>query len=404
MTKSSNEASSRKLRIALVSAYPPSTGPLSEYGWHLVEYLKHSERVEQVYVLADRVSGSLTEAAATSDVIRCWSFGGATLPVAVVRQARYLNVDAIWFNLHLTSSGNTKLSRLAGIAAPALARCARFVTLVTLHNMLGLTDLAETRLNASRLDVWGAHVATKLLGAADMVCVPRPEYADLLRRRYGLRRVRHIPIGTHGTPLTTPPTARRHGLLAFGHFGSSKRLEHLIEAVAELSERRTDVHLRIGGSSSRYTPQYLEDLRRRHEGRGYVTFLGYVPEGEVSALFQSAAISVLPYGTVTGMSSVAVQSAMYGIPILASDIPGFRALEREGLRLSFFEWRNKESLKQGIERILESPEDTRRQDALRNLEYCERQRMETIVDEYLNILESLVFDASKRAAGGIRRS
>ena len=144
---------------------------------------------------------------------------------------------------------------------------------------------------------------------------------------------------------------------------------------------------------SRYTPNYLEDLRRRHEGRGYATFLGYVPEGEVSALFQSAAISVLPYGTVTGMSSVAVQSAMYGIPILASDIPGFRALELEGLRLSFFEWRNKESLKQGIERILDLPVDTRRQDALRNLEYCERQRMETIVGEYLNILESLVFDA-----------
>ena len=285
-----------------------------------------------------------------------------------MRQARRLNVDAIWFNLHLTSSGNTKLSRLAGVAAPALARCARFVTLVTLHNMLGITDLAETRLNASRLDVWGAHLATRLLGAASMVCVPRPEYADLLRGRYGLHRVRHIPLGTPGTPMTTPPTARRHGLLAFGHFGSSKRLEHLIEAVAELSERRTDVHLRIGGTSSRYTPQYLEDLRRLHEGRGYVTFLGYVPEAEVPALFQSSAISVLPYGTVTGMSSVAIQSAMYGIPILASDIPGFRALEPEGLSLTFFEWRNKESLKQGIERILDAPADTRRQEALRNLQ------------------------------------
>jgi len=392
------KSETRKLRIALVSAYPPSTGPLSEYGWHLVEYLKLSERVERVYVLADRLSGPLAETPATPDVIRCWSFGGTFLPVDIVRQARRLNVDAIWFNLHLTSSGNTKLSRLAGVAAPALARCARFVTLVTLHNMLGLTDLTETRLNASRLDVWGAHLATRLLGTASMVCVPRPEYADLLRGRYGLHRVRHIPLGTPGTPLTTPPTARGHGLLAFGHFGSSKRLEHLLEAVAELSERRTDVHLRIGGTSSRYTPQYLENLRRRHEGRGYVTFLGYVPESEVSALFQSSAISVLPYGTVTGMSSVAIQSAMYGIPILASDIRGFRALEAEGLSLTFFEWRNKESLKQGIERILDSPDDTRRHDALRNLEYCERQRMEAVVDEYLTILESLVWGPGSRAS------
>ena len=188
----------RKLRLALVSAYPPSTGPLSEYGWHLVEYLKLSERVERVYVLADRLSGPLAETPAMPDVIRCWSFGGSLLPVDIVRQARRLNVDAIWFNLHLTSSGNTKLSRLAGVAAPALARCARFVTLVTLHNMLGLTNLAETRLNASRLDVWGAHLATRLLGAASMMCVPRPEYADLLRSRYGLHRVRHIPSALQG--------------------------------------------------------------------------------------------------------------------------------------------------------------------------------------------------------------
>jgi glycosyltransferase involved in cell wall biosynthesis len=339
-----------------------------------------------------------------SSVIRCWTFGSAAQPAAIVREARRLNVDAIWFNLHLTSSGNTKLSRLAGLAAPVIARAAGFVTLVTLHNMLGLTDLTETRLNASRLDVWGAHVATSLLGAANLVCVPRPEYADLLRRRYGLRRVRHVPLGTPGTPLREPPTAPRHGLLAFGHFGSGKRLEHLIEAVADLSERRTDIHLRIGGTSSRYAPRYLDDLRRAHEGRGYVTFQGYVPEGDVPVLFQSAAISVLPYGTVTGMSSVAVQSAMYGIPILASDIPGFRALEHEGLRLSFYEWRNKESLKQGIERILDSPADMRRQDALRNLEYCERQRIETVVDEYLAILESLVFDAGKGSAAGVRRS
>ena len=89
---------------------------------------------------------------------------------------------------------------------------------------------------------------------------------------------------------------------------------------------------------------------------------------------------------------------MYGIPILASDIPGFRVLEAEGLSLTFFEWRNKASLKQGIERILDSPADERWHDALRNLEYCERQRMDGVVDEYLTILESLVAGSGRRAS------
>ena len=104
---------SRKLRLALVSAYPPRVqGPLSDYGCHLVNYLKLSDRVEQVFVLADRLSGPPGPpigTPATPDVLRCWSFGGPLLPVDIVRQARRLNVDAIWFNLHLTSSGNTKL-------------------------------------------------------------------------------------------------------------------------------------------------------------------------------------------------------------------------------------------------------------------------------------------------------
>ena len=44
----------------------------------------------------------------------------------------------------------------------------------------------------------------------------------------------------------------------------------------------------------------------------------------------------------------------------------------------------------------------RRHDALRNLEYCQRQRMGTIVDEYLNILESLVSGAGRGADACVR--
>ena len=49
----------RGLRLALVSAYPPSIGPLSEYAWHLVESLRRSERVAELHVLADRAPGAV---------------------------------------------------------------------------------------------------------------------------------------------------------------------------------------------------------------------------------------------------------------------------------------------------------------------------------------------------------
>ena len=381
---------SRGLRIALVSAFPPSTGPLSEYGWHLAECLRRHTRIERLHVLADLVPDAVPAADAERNVIRCWSFGGTSFPLAVIGQARSLDVDAVWFNMHLSSTGSTKASRFAGVVAPLVARLGGFVTVVTLHHMLGLTDLSETRLNASRLDLWGAHVGTRLLGAAHILCVPRPEYADLLRRHYRIGRVRYVPLGTPGTPLVAPTDAPRRGLLAFGHFGSNKRLEQVLEAVARLHDRRPEVRLIVGGTGSRYAPNYLLDLARQHQGRSYVSFLGYVPEAEVPALFQSVAVSLLPYGTVTGMSSVALQSAMYGAPILASDILGFRALEREGLRLRFYEWGDVESLKRSIEAILDMPECDRRSDAVRNLQYCQRHRMEAVVDEYLSMIGSLV--------------
>jgi glycosyltransferase involved in cell wall biosynthesis len=378
----------RGLRLALVSAYPPSTGPLSEYAWHLVESLRRSDRVAEVHVLSDRAPGARAVEAGCVRVTPTWTFDAVDLPIAAARAARRLHVDAIWFQLHLTSTGNSRLSRFVGLTAPAVTRLLGIPTLVTLHNMLGLTDLDRTAVKAGRLDLLGARLATSLVCRANRVCVLRPEYAALLAATRG-SRVCYVPCGTPGTPLARPVDTRRRGLLAFGHFGSNKRLETVIEAVAELSRTRPDAHLYVGGTSSRHNPAYLDRLQEQHRRAPHVTFLGYVPETAVPALFRRVAASVLPYATTTGMSSVALQSAMYGTPIVASDVPGFRALEREGLRLHFFEWEDRDSLVRTLEQVFDAPEAARRRDAQRNLDYCGRQRMDDVVDQYLDIVDGL---------------
>lgn len=120
----------KPLRIALVSAYPPSRRPLSEYAWHLVQSLQASARVERVHVLADRGPYDIAASDGRVTVHRCWNFDGIDQPLRVVRAARRLKVDAIWFNLHLTSAGNTRVSWFAGLSAPAVARCAGLTTIV----------------------------------------------------------------------------------------------------------------------------------------------------------------------------------------------------------------------------------------------------------------------------------
>jgi glycosyltransferase involved in cell wall biosynthesis len=172
-------------------------------------------------------------------------------------------------------------------------------------------------------------------------------------------------------------------LLAFGHFGSYKRLEDLIEVMADFPDRT----LAIAGTDSRHTPGYLDGLQQRYRRRN-VVFLGYIPEHDVPHAFRSASLCVLPYATTSGMSSVAIQAAMYGVPIVASDIPGFRSLSERGLRLNFFTWGDRRSLRDTIAKTL-AARQSRERDALHNLEYCRGQKMDSVVDRYLDLVEGV---------------
>lgn len=378
------------IRLAVASAYPPNRRPLSEYAWHVVDRLAQNPRVEHVHVLADRGQDTAAVPDRRVTVHPCWSFGGIDQPWSVVRAARALDVDAVWFHMHMTSGGNTRLSQFAGVAAPAVCRLAGVPTIVTLHNMLGLTDLKWARPNTKWFDVIGAHAATSLLRIPDAVCVLLPEYASLMRSRYGIN-ARVMPMGTLGTPKS--PLDQRSGpsnaLLAFGHFGSYKRLEVVIDAVRALNADGSRVRLIVAGTDARQARGYLAEMRARCADDSGVEFAGYVPEPEVPALFERAAACILPFATVTGMSSVATQAAMYGVPIIASDIPGTRLFEKRGLRINFFDWPDAAALMRTIRRVLAAPAPCV-EDAAHNLRYCRGQLMDDVVSDYIDIIEALV--------------
>jgi len=379
----------KPIRIALVSAFPPSRRPLSEYAWHLVQSLQGNRRVEHIHVLADRADDSPSFSNARLTVHRCWTFDGVDQPVAIARAVRRLRVDAVWCNLHLTSAGNGRASWFAGFLTPLAARAAGITTIVTLHNMLGFTDVSWAGPETTRIDQFGAHVATRLLRPANAVCVLVPEYVGALRDRYRLKHVRLMPLGTLGTIADGPAVHDRDDtLLAFGHFGSYKRLEDLIEVMADFP----DCTLTIAGTDSRHTPGYLASLHHQYR-RPNVVFLGYLPERDVPHAFKSASLCVLPYATTSGMSSVAIQAAMHGVPIVASDIPGFRSLSERGLRLNFFTWGDRQSLSDTIARTL-SARQTRQRDALHNLEFCRSQKMDAVVDRYLDLIEGVLAGAA----------
>jgi hypothetical protein len=64
--------------------------------------------------------------------------------------------------------------------------------------------------------------------------------------------------------------------------------------------------------------------------------------------------------------------------------------------MRFYDWDDTASLVRALEHVFDAPEAARRGDARQNLDYCRRQRMDDVVDQYLDIVDSLTGLVSRR--------
>ena len=104
-----SQGSARGLRLALVSAYPPSAGPLSEYAWHLVESLRRSERVSELHVLADRAPGAIEFEDGNLRVAPTWTFDGFDLPLEIGPVRAACAPSRVQFSTVLRTSGASSI-------------------------------------------------------------------------------------------------------------------------------------------------------------------------------------------------------------------------------------------------------------------------------------------------------
>lgn len=379
----------KPFRIALVTAYPPARGRSSEYGWHLAQALTASPRVADVHVLADRVAGAADrEREGTITVRRCWTFDRHDFPIRIAQALRGGGFDAVWFNTTLTSTGRRRLPRALALSTPAALRLLGYPTLVTLHHLPDLTDFSKALIQATRLDRLGAGAVVRVLGQANRVCLPLPEYADLMRARYHAKHARFLPLGAPGLPPRAVERDR-NAVLAFGRFGSYKRLEVVIDAVASLHRAGHPVRLHVAGSDSAYSPGYLSSFQREYSRDPNIIFHGYMPEEALPSLFGRCAVAVLPYRTTTGVSSVGMQAAMYGTPILAADTAGLRIMSKLGLRMTFAAIEDTSAFASQLAAFLAAGPAAHAADVAHNLSYCAGVSMPRVVDSYLDEIEEM---------------
>ena len=382
------------MKICLVTAFPPSRRGLNEYGFHIARELQRDPLLS-VTVLADTSDSGEPELEEFS-VERCWEFNSYSNPTRLLKAIRDCQPDVVWFNLLFSTFGDKPVPAFFGLAIPALVRAMGFYTHVTLHHLMDNIDLKDAGVRFPRLYRLAGSLATRMLLMANSVSVLLPAYRRTLMEKYRGDNVHWRAHGILSARPEYPDFSRRgnpeHRIVAFGKWGTYKRLELLIEAFGIVAGRLPNARLIVAGGNHPMTPGYVESVAERWKDCDRITFTGYVQEDRIPELFSTASVCVMPYSSATGSSGVAHLACEYGVPILSADIPDFREMAAdEGLALSFYQTGDPESLAGELTSLLNDPE-RQREMAEQNFSAALRMTMPQIIRQYLR-----TFDLHQRA-------
>src|SRR5947199_2799622 len=139
-----------------------------------------------------------------------------------------------------------------------------------------------------------------MLLRSSSVSVLMPGYRKILNHKYWHN---NLQLPSHGILARRPefPNFSRRGnpprILAFGKWGTYKRLELMIEAFSVLSRKVPNAKLVVAGGDHPQAAGYIDSMRRKCAHDPKIEFRGYVPEDALEDLFQSSSVAVMPYSS-----------------------------------------------------------------------------------------------------------
>jgi glycosyltransferase involved in cell wall biosynthesis len=377
------------MKICLVTTFPPSTGGLSEYGFHIARELQRNPFLD-LTVLADELPQHQVEPDGFK-VMRCWSFDDPMTVFRLQKTIRRLKPDVVWFNLLFSTFGRNPVVAFSGLMSPLLARLGGRYTHVTLHHLMDTVELRDVGVRHENLYRAAGAVATRMILLSNSVSVLMPGYRKILNDKYGRDNVHLRAHGLLARRPEFPDFSRRgnpeHRILAFGKWGTYKRLELMIEAFAILSEKMPNARLVVAGGDHPQAAGYIESMKRQYAGNTRIEFRGYVPESELAELFQSSTVAVMPYSSSTGCSGVAHLACAFGVPIVSADLSDFRQMaQSEELAIEFYPPGTGQGLADCLHRLLNDVEKQISM-ATQNFSAALRMTMPNVVQKYLRHFE-----------------
>ena len=354
------------MKLAIVTAYPPSKVTLTEYGYHLVKHFRLQDEVDEIVLITDKTTEekdlNFEEDGCKITVKESWSFNSYTNFFRIARTLEEVKPDAVLFNLQFLKFGDRKVPAALGLMLPMFCRLRGIPTISLLHNILEQVDLDNAGITGNK---WLQKIynfigttLTRMVLRSDILAVTIGKYVDVLEKKYKARNIALVPHGTFETPeapnYNLPEGPKK--VMAFGKFGTYKKVEILIEAVEMIRSRSNmDMEIVIAGTDSPNTPGYLESVAKQYAHVKGLHFTGYVAEEDVPGLFQESAVTVFPYTSTTGSSGVLHQAGCYGKAAVLPDLGDLSHLiQDEGYAGEFFNPTDVSSLAEAIEKVLEN--------------------------------------------------
>jgi glycosyltransferase involved in cell wall biosynthesis len=387
------------MRIAVVTSFPPSKVTLNEYGYHLVKNFVQKEEVSELLLITDKTKGPKQldfENSNKVSVKECWEFNSYANIFTICKTILKEKPDAVMFNLQFVKFGDKKIPAALGLLLPMILRLLGCNTVVLLHNILEQVDLESAGFTKNKLaqkiyNFIGTSL-TRCILKANTVSVTISKYVTILNEKYKSKNVILIPHGTFETPknpnFDLPQGPKK--VMAFGKFGTYKKVEILIEAVELIRKKSNEaIEVVIAGTDSPNTPGYLQAVKEKYANVPGIIYTGYVEENQVATIFNESTMVVFPYTSTTGSSGVLHQAGSYGKAVVMPDLGDLSILvKEEGYSGEFFNPESTESLANAINAIL-IDDDYRKKIAMTNYKAACELSMDKIVEMYLQSFKQI---------------
>ncbi len=392
------------MHIAMVTTYPPSAGSLNEYAYHFISALRQKPEVERLTILSDVLPDGaeyppFVDEGVPTKIAGCWRFGAWDNALRIKSAIDSVKPDVVLFNIQFASFAGSRVPAALGLLAPALIRrLSSITTAVLLHNLMETVDLDSAGFGGNsllgRVTRFAGTVATRTILQADLVALTIPKYVDILAEKYGAENIFLAPHGAF-YQMPHPPASENSDssqtILAFGKFGTYKRVETLLEAFEMLQQRRdTPMRLVIAGTDNPNAAGYLQQMQQQYAHIPNVSYTGYVQEDDVPGLFQSADVVAFPYTSTTGSSGVLHQAGSYGCAVVLPNLGDFAELiQDEGYVGEFFQPEDAQSMVAALARLLDD-HALRQQQGEQNFLASQGIPIADVVDWYLLHFERLL--------------